>query len=172
MNHFVRWATAASLAMSLGSRAESDVYSLTDDFSIASNPVGAWSYGYTDSLGGPFISMSTQVRRRASSIGTTTSRPVPACDTVDETHTQVMPDDDHRPGPGRLQIRSPMWLLHQAILSRHARCSNGTSGCLEPSFLHPRARFRFSRLGAAHSRCSRWVMECWMRNRAQRPSQG
>jgi len=35
--------------------AAGQVYNGSDDFSVSSNPVGAWSYGYTTSLGGPLI---------------------------------------------------------------------------------------------------------------------
>lgn len=54
--HIAGSTLAASLLVVPGAMAGSAiVFSVADDFSIASNPNGPWSYGYSNGLGGPLL---------------------------------------------------------------------------------------------------------------------
>jgi hypothetical protein len=46
-------AIVVGLAMSCGVARANTVYDVAQDFSIASNPNGVWTYGYETTLGGP-----------------------------------------------------------------------------------------------------------------------
>lgn len=49
---------AVSLSIAYSAAANASVYSITDDFSTAANPNGAWTYGWLNTLGGTFTAYS------------------------------------------------------------------------------------------------------------------
>jgi uncharacterized repeat protein (TIGR01451 family) len=55
----LRWGVVFLLAAAGHAAAQATSYDLSADFSLASNPSGAWSYGYSVGLGGTFTLMPT-----------------------------------------------------------------------------------------------------------------